>query len=307
MVNVTAPRCAHPDGCLKRPSFGPSGGKAVYCSSHKEESMVDVKNGICNQPGCRRRPVFRWIGERVKYCRDHKEEGMIYLNSSVCMHPGCVRRRKKVKGPIDRRRNAGFCSLHNSMNATTSPPASPETFSGATNTASGIGANSGCEEEIEGSTQALDVGKVMNHYCPSLAKPEGGIQNSNSLDSVPVTSIAGHGFGFVHCKGIWAGNTAGIGQVQSSKRYELGRPHIKQTLSDEHMLQGAVLRESTYPDWWHDDASCQYRRQSDAVALAAQRHPRNRRQREDGRTKQTAIFVDDGGADGVDNCEATVK
>jgi len=39
--------------CKIRPNFNIEGEKAIYCSTHKTEGMVDVKNKRCIHEGCK--------------------------------------------------------------------------------------------------------------------------------------------------------------------------------------------------------------------------------------------------------------
>ncbi len=42
--------CIH-EGCKKHPVFNTEGKtKALYCSAHKKDGMVDVKNSTCIEP-----------------------------------------------------------------------------------------------------------------------------------------------------------------------------------------------------------------------------------------------------------------
>ena len=47
------------EGCKKRPSFNLEGEtKALYCSNHKLERMVDVKNKNCKEEGCKNTTII---------------------------------------------------------------------------------------------------------------------------------------------------------------------------------------------------------------------------------------------------------
>ena len=61
--------CNNP-GCKTRPSYNVEGEtKALYCSKHKKEGMVDVINKICCEEGCKTQPNFNVEGEtKGLYC-----------------------------------------------------------------------------------------------------------------------------------------------------------------------------------------------------------------------------------------------
>jgi len=79
--------CQYED-CQTRSSFGYIGSnKAIYCSKHKQEGMIDVKHKTCQFEGCQTRSSFGYIGsKKAIYCSKHKQEGMMdikHLKMSV--------------------------------------------------------------------------------------------------------------------------------------------------------------------------------------------------------------------------------
>jgi hypothetical protein len=82
------------EGCSNRPNFNKKDEKkALYCSDHKEEGMIDIKkiNKVCLIPGCRIIPVFNKAGEKqALYCSEHKEEGMVNIKSKTCESSWCM-------------------------------------------------------------------------------------------------------------------------------------------------------------------------------------------------------------------------
>ena len=64
---------------MKQPYFNVSGSNTGrFCSEHKEEGMVDVKNKTCEHLGCMKRPHFNITGLKSgRFCSKHKEEGMV--------------------------------------------------------------------------------------------------------------------------------------------------------------------------------------------------------------------------------------
>jgi len=93
MVNIKDKTCIH-DGCKKQPVFNVEGQtKSLYCSIHKIEGMVDVINKTCIHEGCKIRPNYNKEGEiKGLYCSNHKIEGMINVISQTCIHYGCKTR-----------------------------------------------------------------------------------------------------------------------------------------------------------------------------------------------------------------------
>ena len=77
--------CIH-EGCTQKPNYNKEGEKkALYCSVHKQEGMVNVKYKRCIQEGCKKQPNYNKEGEkRALYCSTHKLEGMINVKSQTC-------------------------------------------------------------------------------------------------------------------------------------------------------------------------------------------------------------------------------
>ena len=57
-------------GCNIRPTFNIKGEtKGLYCSRHKKDGMINVKDKTCIHEGCNIRPVFNIKGEtKALYC-----------------------------------------------------------------------------------------------------------------------------------------------------------------------------------------------------------------------------------------------
>lgn len=77
--------------CTRQPTYGQDGQRARYCSSHKEDGMIDVKNCRCKHPGCTRQPNYGHEGGRAKYCSSHKLAKMVNVVSRRCEFPACKR------------------------------------------------------------------------------------------------------------------------------------------------------------------------------------------------------------------------
>jgi hypothetical protein len=78
-------------GCIITPSFNFKGccyGK--YCSEHKKENMINVKNRTCLEENCISRPIYNIEGEKLGiYCKEHKKENMIYVLNKYCSEKDC--------------------------------------------------------------------------------------------------------------------------------------------------------------------------------------------------------------------------
>ena len=110
MVNVKDKKCIH-EGCRKQPTFNTEGkANALYCAAHKKEGMVDVKNKTCINEGCKKRPIFNTEGKaNALYCATHKKEGMVDVKSKTCIHEGC---RKQPTFNTEGEANALYCATH---------------------------------------------------------------------------------------------------------------------------------------------------------------------------------------------------
>ena len=110
MVDVKNKTCIY-EGCKIIPNYNKENStKALYCSTHKLEGMVDVKNKTCIYEGCKIQPVFNKEGStKALYCFSHKLEGMINIISSTCIHEGC-----KIQPVFNKEcsTKALYCSTH---------------------------------------------------------------------------------------------------------------------------------------------------------------------------------------------------
>ena len=93
MVDIKNKRCIH-EGCNKQPVFNVScDTKGLYCLAHKLQGMVDVVSKFCIHEGCNKRPTFNVSGETKRlYCSAHKLEGMVDIKNKRCIHEGCNKR-----------------------------------------------------------------------------------------------------------------------------------------------------------------------------------------------------------------------
>jgi hypothetical protein len=88
------------ESCKKRAYFGIKGQKSEYCSSHKLEDMIDIKNKRCLHKDCNKISSYNLPGKKhAIYCVSHKSEGMVDVKSKRCKTPLCdVSANKKYKG-----------------------------------------------------------------------------------------------------------------------------------------------------------------------------------------------------------------
>ena len=82
MINVISKTCLD---CKKQPLFNKEcETRGLYCSAHKKEGMVDVKSKTCLE--CKKRPLFNKECETTGlYCATHKKEGMIDVKNKTCL------------------------------------------------------------------------------------------------------------------------------------------------------------------------------------------------------------------------------
>jgi len=93
--------------CKTRPTFNIEGEiKALYCSAHKKEGMVNVKDKTCLE--CKTLPTFNVEGETIAlYCSAHKKEGMVNVKDKTCLE--C----KKIPVfNVEGETTALYCSTH---------------------------------------------------------------------------------------------------------------------------------------------------------------------------------------------------
>ena len=110
MIDVKHPKCIHPS-CKITPSYNREGeNKALYCSMHKKDGMVDVKNTLCIHPNCKIIPGYNIKGnKKALYCSAHKKDDMVNVKDKICIHPKCnLRPNYNTYGET----KAIFCSSH---------------------------------------------------------------------------------------------------------------------------------------------------------------------------------------------------
>jgi hypothetical protein len=80
------------DNCFKCPNYNYQGEKKrLYCSSHKLEGMIDVKNKICENNDCIKLPVFNYLNaQKPRFCNSHKLTGMVNVKDKTCEIDNCT-------------------------------------------------------------------------------------------------------------------------------------------------------------------------------------------------------------------------
>jgi hypothetical protein len=110
MVNVLSKKCMEID-CKTRPAYNIEGeNQTLYCFTHKKEGMIDVKNKTCMEIDCRTQPNYNIEGEKTPlYCAIHKKDNMIDVKNKTCMEIDC---RTQPSYNLPGEKKALFCSVH---------------------------------------------------------------------------------------------------------------------------------------------------------------------------------------------------
>lgn len=93
MVDVKNPKCEYA-GCNKQPRYNNVDEKnGKFCFLHKEPQMVDTTHKTCEYSSCRTRPSYNNIGEkRGRFCLLHKEEAMVNVVDKTCEYKSCMKK-----------------------------------------------------------------------------------------------------------------------------------------------------------------------------------------------------------------------
>ena len=109
MIDVKHKKCKYEE-CKKRSRFNIEGKKAIYCSTHKLKGMVNVTYKPCKYEGCKILPLFNIEGSsKAIFCSSHKLEGMVNVVSKKCEHEDC---NTQPFFNIEGSKSARFCSAH---------------------------------------------------------------------------------------------------------------------------------------------------------------------------------------------------
>lgn len=90
MINVVDKTCLF-EGCTKQPCFNYDGEqKGVFCAEHKQQNMVDVKNKKCLFKDCNKQSCFNYSGEtKGIFCFEHKKDNMVDVKNKKCLTCAC--------------------------------------------------------------------------------------------------------------------------------------------------------------------------------------------------------------------------
>ncbi len=75
--------------CEITPIFGFEGGECRFCSKHKLEGMLNIRDKKCKFESCKTQPIYGFKDEGVKFCAKHRLEGMINMRSKKCEFEKC--------------------------------------------------------------------------------------------------------------------------------------------------------------------------------------------------------------------------
>ena len=86
--------------CIKMPYYGDEGCKAVFCSSHHFQGMINVVDKRCRYDKCTTLPGFGYERHKPMYCDIHRLNGMINVVNPLCKTQGCgtIARNKRYRG-----------------------------------------------------------------------------------------------------------------------------------------------------------------------------------------------------------------
>ncbi|CAM9123268.1 unnamed protein product [Choristocarpus tenellus] len=86
--------------------------RAIYCSTHKQLGMLNVRHRLCEGAECPVTPTFSFADEKPRFCAAHKEPGMVDNKSRTCEHMVDGKRCKhsRIYGLEDGK--AKYCKKH---------------------------------------------------------------------------------------------------------------------------------------------------------------------------------------------------
>lgn len=108
--------CAY-ETCVKFPIFNiPTEKTGLYCVTHKEKNMINIKSKKCKNENCMLQPTYGFeIDNKSVFCKTHKEAGMIDVHNrnKICQELHC-----KIRASynyIDNKKPI-FCAKHQKNN-----------------------------------------------------------------------------------------------------------------------------------------------------------------------------------------------
>ena len=116
MVDVKNKKCIE-EGCNKVPNFNePTETKGIYCKEHKKENMVNVIDKKCIEEGCNKTcPIYNFPTEtKGLYCKNHKKANMVNVRSKRCIEEGCDKLNPVFNLPTETK--GIYCATHKKEN-----------------------------------------------------------------------------------------------------------------------------------------------------------------------------------------------
>ena len=98
-------RLCQEGNCSKRASYNYNNEtKAIYCSTHKLDNMIDIRSKRCEHEECDTRPSYNYEGQtKAIYCVSHKLDDMVDIKHKKCKANFCLGTRASDK-------YKGYCS-----------------------------------------------------------------------------------------------------------------------------------------------------------------------------------------------------
>lgn len=88
MINLKEKLCEEKD-CSTRPNYGYKNKKAIYCGKHKKKDMIDLKHKICEEDKCTTLANFGYVFRKATHCSKHKKDDMTDVTHIKCTENGC--------------------------------------------------------------------------------------------------------------------------------------------------------------------------------------------------------------------------
>jgi hypothetical protein len=84
--------------------------KGIYCSKHKKDGMIDIKNKKCIYESCKNTPTYNFEGETKRlYCSKHKKEEMVDISHIFCLYKNC---KIRANYNYEDKKNGLYCFEH---------------------------------------------------------------------------------------------------------------------------------------------------------------------------------------------------
>ena len=81
-------KCVEPD-CNESAIYNYTGLKREFCSTHKQEGMINVAKNLCIEPDCKVGATFGYPGQQAEFCATHKKEGTKLSPTKKCIIRNC--------------------------------------------------------------------------------------------------------------------------------------------------------------------------------------------------------------------------